>query len=351
MANVQSESLVFEEVDGRKRKITLAGNEAPHGQFRGEAAFEEGGEVRRSLKWEPGAMPPAPHITGTKENDLVVRGHLRDSLTGNNGFGTPAVAPLFEGRARKIKEAIEAIRVSARQLRIVWQGGQAGGLLAKTRFMYEAEGEYQYELTFDVYWRGAPPKPRKRRPLAASATSRVADLDALVGNAKASLVKVPGISLALGTMIDDYFAAVASPLGALMSLAANLESSVADFVNGRALLVARAEALWRRLTELLGFLHSVPAPDDAADAAAWRRAHAAALNLLYDAAEKTYELGVEAETKAAGITNGVYVAKDGDSLDSIAMRLGVSLPRLRAANLTLPLGRIPAGTRARIPGA
>lgn len=342
---IQPERLYFEEIDGQRRRVTLAGNEAPHGHFREAAAFTDGGEVRRTLKYEPGVNPPAVHITGTKEEPLVIKGHLRDSLTGNSGFGTDLVAPLFEGRAQKLKEQIDAIRTAARPLRIVWRGGAAGGLLLKALFPYEAAGEYQYELTFDVYWRGAPPKRRVRRPL--SPSSGAGGIEPLVSGAPAALVNAPGVSLPIAEALSTLLNAALVPLSQLLTLAAGIESGVGDVLD----FASRCEALWNRLKEFIGFVHAMLEPDDASDAAAWRFAHAAALNALYDAAEKTYQLGVDAETKASGVTAGVYMSKDGDTLDQIAIRLGLSLAKLREANPTLPLGRLSAWTKVRIPGA
>lgn len=337
------ESLYFEEIDGRKRKVLLQGTEAPKGHMRGEPAFHLKQHLRRGKKYAIGARRPDVHIGGVEFDDLVIRVHFRDSLTGE------------EGGALRRMELINAIHSDARPLRIVWGKVLRLGLLAEPDFGVEAEGEFEATLTFEIHDDGQPVRRKtRRRPL--GIPSAVEELASFIETAKG--VKIPGLHLDFGSTLDDLFSAIASPLTALAGLAEDILSTGEDVsddvasVKRRLFQVAnRAKELQRRTGELFGFLTASNDPTDTPeDSAAWRRAQADALEALGEAMRAARDLGATSEKQALGTSSGrIYEARAGDTAEQIADRFGTSMEALKALNPSLPTGPIPPGTKIRLP--
>ncbi len=339
------ESLFFEEIDGERRRCVLQGSEAPKGHVRSEAAFHLGGRVLRARKQEIGVPRPTVHVNGQEERDLVIRVHLRDSMTG------------LSGNAEERQKFIDSFREQARPLRIVWGKTLRRGMLVETDFGVEGEGEYECELTFEVYDKGElnGRRARRRRPLALP-SSYEAISDA-IGKARTAL-KIPGLSLDFSSTIDGLFNLFTWPLTGLLSLMDDVVSAVEGLRDNAAeirrrlfRIAAHASNIMSRAREAWGFLVSAEDPsEDPLAAARWRRAQAEALDRLREAVALARELGTAAEQKAIGSTSGrTYVTAAGDTVEQIARRFDTTEVFLRALNYGLPAGIIPAGTRIRLP--
>lgn len=339
------ESLFFEEIDGERRRCVLQGSEAPKGHVRAESAFHLGGRVLRARKQEIGVPRPTVHVNGQEERDLVIKVHLRDSLTG------------LAGNAEERQKFIDSFRERARPLRIVWGKTLRRGMLVETDFGVEGEGEYECELTFEIYDKGelAGRRARRRRPLALP-SSYEAISDAL--GAARSAVKIPGISVDFSATLDGLFNLITWPLTGLLSLMDDVVSTVEGLRDNAAeirkrlfRIAAHASSIMSRTRELYGFLISADDPsEDPLAGARWRLAQAAALEKLREVIAAARELGTAAEQKAIGSTSGrTYISVAGDTIEEIARRFDTTAVFLRALNAGLPIGIIPAGTRIRLP--
>lgn len=329
--------LFFEEIDGARRKIVLSGTTAPMGGTRHEAAFVDGGDLRHTRRYEAGQRAPVVHVTGTQEHEWEIKGHHRDSLLGTRGA------------ARELIDRIEAIRESGRPLRIVWGDQLRRGLLSKAKYPVEAEGEFRYELTFSIFDKGDPPARAERRRLIDIGPSVLEPLEAL-DSVRASL-RVPGLGLDVQGTLDELFGAVLSPLADLIALAEAIEDEAVTLADALTSFASRCQIVFGRLLNLFAFVEAFR-PDDERDAraaAAWRRAQAEALARLDRAAQRAFEVGVDAELKAQGEWSGaIVVAAEGDTLEEIARRLGCARARLVRLNPGV-MGRLTRGQKLRAP--
>jgi hypothetical protein len=345
MANDGYDRLVFEELDGERRRITLQGTEAPQGGPRRDPAFALGGPVRRSEHFEPGVQAPVVHITGTKERDLVVRVHFRDSLTG------------LPGNAREQVDKIESIRLAARPLRIVWGHMVRRGILAEFEPAPESGGEIPATLTFAVYDQGHNAR-NSRGPGKLSVGAGLDVLGSAMDDLNAQLAKlsvpkagVPGLSIDIASGLQSLFGAIANPFSSLLALGGDIEAGIGETTATLGQIANQARTLLGRTQALFGFLSSVADPlDDGAALAEWKRRQAECLVSLQAVLTAAFELGVAAERRGQGVTaSRIVTARAGDTVESLARRNGTTPAAILALNPTLAPGAVPPGTRVRLP--
>lgn len=337
-------ALYFEEIDGQRRKVRLEGSAAPLGGIRsGEAAFHLGGEVRGPKQYDPGRQAPNRHVTGTKENDLVVKVHLRDVLTG------------VSGQATRTRQLIDAIRLSARPLRIVWGKELRRGILQKTEFGVEGEGDYTATLTFEVYDAGDSGFQRRTRRVSLALPASIADVVDEFAARPAAIVAIPGLGFDFGTVLVELYAAATRPLAELLRLVDAVTQGVGDVLGTFTALTQAAAALIARCADVAAYLGSYEDPielDDALARSRWARQRAEALAALSDVTKRAFDIGVAAETRAKGTGRSagrIYLSRAGDTVESIARSNGASPEDIRGLNPSLPLGILPAGTTVVLP--
>jgi len=337
-------ALYFEEIDGQRRKVRLEGSAAPIGGIRaGDPAFTLGGEVRGPKQYDPGRQAPNRHVTGTKENDLVVKVHLRDVLTG------------VSGQATRTRQLIDAIRLAARPLRIVWGKELRRGILQKTEFGVEGEGDYTGTLTFEVYDAGDSGFQRRTRRVALALPGTFDDVLDEFAARPAAMVAIPGFSFDVGTVLVELYAAATRPLAELLRLVDAVTQGAGDTLATFGALTQAAAALIARCADLAAYLGAYDDPialDDALARARWARQRAEALAALGEVSKRAFDLGASAETRAKGTgrTGGrIYLSRAGDTVESIARLNGCSPEDVRGLNPALPLGILATGTTVVLP--
>lgn len=332
------ETFFFEEIDGNKRKITLAGTEAPMGGPRRGAAFDLGGSVRKSEQFDPGSEAPNVHITGTTEHEIAVKGHFRDVLTGTAGGALARMA------------VIDSMRRAARPMRLVWGGILRRGLLATAKFGAESDSDIPYELTFSIYDHGVNRRTKSRRIPFAS-IQNFAVIEPRLASVKA-LASLDGIRPDLSSGIFALYSQLTAPLAQIIALTEDFEDGIASTIDALRSVASQAKALMLRCVDLFAFLsaidpNSASSADDAAVRAAWTRAQMDALVNLQLAISEVQEVGVNAEIRASANSERIVTAAFGDTLETIGARFGRSFEVMRSLNPTLRIGPLDAGTKVR----
>lgn len=360
------DSIRFTEVSGQHRSITLFGTTAPHGHVRASAAFDLGGEVRRSLHYEPGTDEPTVHVMGINQRDLVVHGHIRQSLlsqivstvAGTATTGSTDLQEVSTEDAYELVQQIESIRAAGGLLRIVWGQVVRTGLLRETKFGVEGDGEFTYELTFDVYNQGDRKPKTATKPI--SFPSVAADIDDNVTSLR-KFLRIPGLSLPLDGVIDGLISAIANPVGQMLAILGDAETALEDtaaaiasakrryfqLANAAKRVKDRAEEL-KRVVEV-AVDHGAD-PVDVFDRVTAQRNRLAALIALQEIVYACNAIGEAAERRILGGSSGrVYRTVLADTVEFIAVSFGVSSEAIRALNPDVPVGVIPVGTEIILP--
>lgn len=321
--------------------LRLAGRDAPLGGRGSGGAFELAPQVRQAEFHYPGVDEPTRHVQGLKFGPLTVKGNLQDRYAAR-------------GHAKAMAEQMDLLARRKRRLRIAWGTWVWRGLLDVAKLSPETTADINYELTFHIDgWdersgvtiaSDAPTTPADLGTVAAAQREILADkldgLDAMLEGVSAALVYEAALAL-LGA-ID----ALTEALGALTSLV------YADTDVGRVLDLSRSLGLEAARTR--GVVGSIPVPDDArvTSAAAWQTARAELLEAtwLLEGDALATRLRLEALDRA-GVAQEVYVARDGDTLETVAReRLG---DEGRAGDLARMNGlsgfRLAAGQRLLLP--
>ncbi len=328
----------FEEVEAPKRRVFLRGVTAPHGGIRKDPAFFMGGTLRTHRSYEPGVTQPVRHITGTAESDWAFSGHLRDGQIGE-----------FGGAAR-LQQLIDDIRLRGRELRIVWGVEARRGFLVETKFGIEGASDRTYEIRFEI---DAQDKHHLAQFARRAATvPHVGDMSNEIESSRHALLSIPGLSFGVVSAISDLYAGVTRPLGDLIGALGDVEAEAGDVKDAWRRVANSAGAFLDRLEHLAGTLDSYDASaldlDDGAAIVAWHRARIDALVQLQEAAARAWDVGADAERRASGTPERIYVAADGDTVEQIAAREGTTPEAIWALNPSLPFA--PAvGTRVRLP--
>lgn len=328
----------FREIDGQKRKVLLTGGAAPFGQVRSEAAFKLGGKLRKKKTFEPGAKSPAVHTTGTEFAPIEIKGQLRDHLV---------------GRAEQLRQLIESVAEEGRLLQIVWNNRLYVGQLEEWLFPVEGEGQYQYELKFDIYSRGAGEEPLLRTLEAVgsvlSDSGFAAPLKAALGALPTSLLP---FDLRLAT--DALTAGVLSTLSNVIALVEEFESAAADTERVGAELLGQLSTLLQRALACLSFVTRVfdEDLDDAIAATEWRAKQAAAAAAIDEALAQLWRAGQGVETQLSTADTDtperLYVTREGDTWESIAREFETTFDQLVAWNPEAPIGTLQTNTVLRV---
>ena len=348
MATADFSRLTIEEIDGEQRRVVLAGTLAPHGHVRSKAAFSLGGKVRKFLRWEFGSRTPTVHVVGTEEEPLAIEIHLRDSLLG------------YTGAADILFQKIDQMRRSARPLRIVWGDVLRIGMFDEAVFPVEGAGEYQGQLKFDIFSQG---EPYRRILVTRKPISLTTDANALkdaLDTGRASIATIPNLNLDLGSYIDSLYASATAPLALLLSLATDIDESVADLATALAHALQAAETLFGALTDCQRGLENaartgveqisgVSGADNALSQAAFRRAQADAAVALQAMRAQCWDLGTSLATRQLGqIASTTMTLGAEETIEQFAFRIGTEAATLRSLNPGVPI-LAPAGSKLRLP--
>jgi hypothetical protein len=365
MAN-NAETLRFTEIAGQHRSVLLANSTAPMGHVRSSSAFELGGEVRRSLHYEPGTDEPTVHVMGINQRDLIVHGHIRQSLlsqtigtiAGTATTGSTDLQEVSTEDAYELVQLIESVRSAGGLLRIVWGQIVRTGFLRESKFGVEGEGEFTYELTFDVYNQGDRKPKVATKPV--SFPSIATSIDDNVTKLR-SFLRIPGLSLPLDGVFDGLISAIANPVGEMLRILGDAEAVLEDtaaaiasakrryqqLANSAKRVKDRAEEL-KRVVEVA--VDHQGDPPDVFDRVTMRRNRLAAMIALKEIIYACNAIGTAAETRILGGSSGrVYRTTLGDTIEFIAVEFGVSTESVRALNPEVPVGVLSVGTQIILP--
>lgn len=342
---VSGTEFVIEEVDSPDGLdpivVALAGRDAPVGGRGSGGAFEIAPETRTAEFYYPGQDTPTRHVQGIKYAPLTIKGNLQDRYA-------------RAGHARAVAEQMELVVRRKRALRLAWGSWVYRGLSDKLQLSPETLGDINYEWTFHidgpdertgVTVAGPPPASPPdlgrvgvaQRAIVSDKTNEAADLlDA------ASAAILTEVALAVVTAIDALTAAFEALSGTVVYSDTDL-ARVLDLA-GSVMLTAG------RLATITGAL-PVPGAGRAEDAAAWSGARAEILEAAWALEAEAFATGARLEAQLRGAPEEVYVARDGDTLESVAReRLG---DEGRAGDIARMNGlagfRLAAGQRLLIP--
>lgn len=311
-----SGAFVVEEItsrDGLNRVVLrLEGRNLPEGGKGSGGGFEIAPKTRQTAHRYPGVDKPTRHMLGVDYDPFAIRGVVRDR------YNAPGFAMAF-------RRSVELL--AGRPVRLSWGGDISyEGVLDKASLAVETEHDVVYQLTFEIDGPTEAPRPAQ----AAETPATVGDLAADAATARATLQGTEEVAPRLLSAAD-----AAAVLGALTILSAasdaldaalegQTEAAALDHAaNRRAAAAAGGLAAAARLAA--STLGTVPVPPSRGlDAAAWQSARAEALE-----ATTVMELSAAAtqarldEIAAEGAAVEVYEAREGDTLESIALdRLG-----------------------------
>lgn len=343
--DLQGTEFVVEELDTSDGLdpvvLRLTGRDAPLGGRGSGGAFELSPQVRQSEFYYAGVDEPTRHVQGVKFGPITVKGNLQDRYAAR-------------GHAKAVAEQMNLLARRKRRLRIAWGTWVWRGLLDVVKLSPETAADINYELTFHIDgWdehsgvtiaSEAPASPEDLGTVAAAQREILADklggLDAMLEGVAASLVYEAALAL---------LAAIDALTGALDALT-SLVYSDADV--GRVLDLSRSLGLEAARTR--GVVGAIPVPDTerVTSAVAWQAARAEILEASWILEGEALATRVRLENlERAGVAQEVYVARDGDTLETVAReRLGDEARAADIARMNSLSGfRLAAGQRLLLP--
>lgn len=351
-----SGSLIIEEIDvSDPIRVELAGDDAPHGRRYESAAWEEGGSIELGEDDGtrlPGRPKPIYHVLFDKFRPRVYRGALRDGLTGD------------PGHARQVVKALERIRRRANPVKVTWLDDTYEGLLVDANFGNETPGaadevsDIRYELKFsvsEVYdLSDADPEPAPSTDDSPNLITRIA------GNVAAVRANLTAVSFRapVAAALEVGWRALEDTTSAVQAASETLESGTAVAEQRRA-AVKRTEAAahacsaaGKALADQVNELDQETALEDRSlpSRAAFEALRAQVLQQMLALRDAMRAVAIAARAKLQASAR-LYLVRDDDTLDSIA--LGQLGARSRAEDLGLTPAQLAAarGRYIRLPGA
>lgn len=332
---------VIEQIVGagiEPKSVTLSDHDAPFGAPRKGGMFNLGGRNEKHVVRLDGRQTPIIHTRHTVWSPAVIKGHLRDHFTGQDGHGQAIVDTLQD--------------ILDDQLPVKLTCGPWTWTAFPDEFTLPVEGlnDFTYELKFEVLSR-----PGQKQQLTADIinpfpTDLTSEIQQLLAEQAASLLV---LQLAADTQI-----ALATMTGALDASLSQALLATSAFENAglpgtsEALAMAAAAA---QVTTACDDLSAELEPLDpgtaltssAEDAiAAWQAQQFAMLMQIEECRSRMWQVAFTANKRVRSVSK-VYVVQDGDTPDSIALaQLGSAA---RAADLHVRQQDLVVGRRIRIP--
>lgn len=352
-----SGSLIIEEIDvADPIRVELAGDDAPHGRRYEAAAWEEGGSLELGEDDGtrlPGRPRPIYAVLVDKFRARIYKGALRDGLTGD------------PGHARQVVKALERIRRRANPVKVTWEDDTFEGLLVDANFPVETPGaadamsDIRYELKFsvsEVYdLSDADPETAPHQD---AGPNLIAGAAASVSTVRANMMALPlrsPVAATLTTAFNLLDGAVATVADASAALESGTSGTAQQSRAAAQRVVAAAHACAAQGAALAALVNGITvgsalAEPDLANLAALEANRAAVLRSLLALRDKMRSVQLAARAKLQGASR-LYLVRDGDTLDSIALeQLGA---RGRAEDLGLTPAQLAArrGRYINLPGA
>jgi hypothetical protein len=336
----QTLPFVIEQTTGAKIKVTLSDHDAPMGAARKSALFALGGKNEKHLVRLDGRQSPIIHTKYTVWKPNVIKGHLRDHFTGDDGHGQDVVKQLQD-----ILDAQQPVTLTC---------GPWTWSAFPDEFDLPVEGlnDFTYELRFDVLSR---PGQKQQQPdddnILPFPTDLTAQAQAALAEQKA-LMMAAAISVSIQAALTVGFASVDSALTAAISACSAFENADLPALAQATAMAASAAQVSASCDELYSEIALLDPTGGALttttdDQVALFQAQAFATLAELDACKSSMWSVQYTANKRIRAVSKWYVVKQGDTVDSIARdQLGSSA---RASDLQLQQKDLVPNRKIRIP--
>lgn len=332
----------FKQLGGAQRELELADWNAPHGRARQGSVCRLPIEARTSRTRYPGpGNNVTRHVFGPNFPDVTLKGRFR------------------KGRVQAKLEEVRAFVADFQLVRVTWgKVFVCEGFIQQFDPGVEAANEFgatEVEWTMTIEVDGYPDlaKSRSSTKSKRKPTDYTSAIKAALLNVQAdfgSLAFVGSIADLLTNALDKLVGAVESLTSMADGLADFKDSAfaTAQRIRGAAKNVIRAGQELRELTESIPVeARQVGAEFDELESMTKTPATTEQIQAMLKEAR---DLDEAADRAIVGRTKATYVAKPGDTWESIAQQFKVSPDKLRQANLASPGEPVRAGQEYLIPG-
>ncbi len=301
----------FSQLGGDKLELSLAGAFAPHGRPRQRPVVTDAVSVRNVEVYYPGNNLPTRHLFGTREEPWELEGRFSDRNGGN-------------GYAQALTEYVKRFVADQQQVRVAWNGiVAANGFIELFEPGRESASEIAWRMTIRID-EDLLRVTRTAQPAEADPKTSMLNIQAAIAEAWDNALDVPptlkvSILDALGALIGSINSAVASvakivdqfdsfqrglvsELRRLRAGLRQLRTSVIKAKNAYNDLVAGTALVSNNSDDLLNFWDAQGTTNAA----------------MIKAILEIEKLDAAARDAERGKIKGVYVAREGDTWESIA---------------------------------
>lgn len=305
----------FTQLGGAKKTLVLAGLSAPHGRPRKGPVVSDGIKLRTERVYYPDALgPPTTHIFGIAYDDWELKGRFQDSHLG-------------AGEAKRQASEWQLFVADAQEVLITWGDVlTARGLVHKFTPARESEFEVAYtiEIHIDEELGALGPSPGAFADQGASAICQ--ELESLLSGGIGGIPKLPNAGDLKPDFLDSFDDLVSSVNGISASVLA-VAGEFDTFVSGSLDQLERLRAGVRQFRTAMLRIRATIDTANNDDAMLWRSSDS---DILWAAARADNdvsslrimalldELDRQAEIAQRGSVLAVYVARGGDSWESIS---------------------------------
>jgi hypothetical protein len=304
---------VFTQLGGEKLTLSLAGAFAPHGRPRQRPVVVDAVSIRNTEVYYPGNAVPTRHLFGTREEPWELNGRFSD----RNG------GPEY---ARTLTEYVKRFVADQQQVRIAWNGiVAANGFIESFEPGRESAAEVAWRMTIRID-EDLLRVIRKRDPVEADPKTYVLNIQDYIDEAWDDALDIPptlkvGLIDSLGSLIGSINSAVAS--------VAKIADQMNSFQQGLVSELRRLRAGLRQLrtsvikarnayADLVAGTAVVSSNSD--DSLAFWNAQGTTGAAMLSAILEIERMDAAAREAERGKIKGVYVARDGDTWESIAQQ-------------------------------
>lgn len=305
----------FTQLGGAKRSLTLAGSSAPHGRPRQGPVVSDGIKLRVARVYYPDALgPPTTHIFGVAYDDWELKGRFNDAWLG-------------PGEAKRTAAEWQKFVGEGQEVLITWGDVlTARGLLHK--FVPGRESEYQIAYAFEVHIDEVlgvlSPASGAVADQGASALCEALQRELLEGVGRIPQLPHAGdLKPSFLDSLDDLVSSVNGLSAGLLKLAGEFDTFASGTLN-------QLERLRAGIAQMRTAMQRIQATIDTSSNEATMLSRSADSDIQWFAARANNdvstlrimalldELDRQAEIAQRGRILAVYVARAGDSWESIA---------------------------------
>lgn len=334
----------FQQLGGAKKTLMLGGRSAPHGRPRKGPIVSDGIKLRTSRTYYPDAVaPPTTHIFGIAYDDWEIKGRFADIHLGL-------------GETKRVIGEWKSFVADAQELLITWGDVLTVRGLAH-KFVPGRESEYEASYTLELHVDeevGFAPAPGAFAQAGAAALCQALQLEILEGVGRIpSLPNVGDLKPSFLDSLDELVSSVNGFSAGLLHLANEFDSFATGTLDQLERLRAGVVQIRTAVNRVRGTVETT-----ANEAALLSRD--ASLETVWFSTRAGFDVGTlrilalldeidrEAEIAQRGRVLTVYVARGGDSWESLARQFygsSQNAGRIRDAN-GVRYGEVPTPGRS-----